>query len=242
MGEIPPGDAARRAELAANLADFQARVVAATRTAGREPAEITLVAVTKTFPASDVRMLADLGVTDVGENRDQEAAPKHRMCADLALSWHFVGGLQRNKCRSVAGYADLVHSVDRPALVDALSAASVAAGRDLGALVQVALDPPNAAEGRSGAGPPEVGGLADRIAAAPGLTLGGVMAVAPLEGDPDRAFAALADIAARLRTDHPDATVISAGMSGDFESAIRHGATHLRVGTALLGRRSTLVG
>jgi PLP dependent protein len=227
-------DGARRAEVAANLADVTARVGAACAGCGRDPAEITLVAVTKTFPASDLRVLADLGIGDIGENRDQEAAAKHEQCAALPLRWHFVGRLQRNKCRSVARYADVVHSVDRPGLVDALSAAAVAAGRTVSALVQVSLDGPSLDAVWLE--------LADRVVAAPGLSIGGVMAVAPLGEDPEKAFARLARVAAAVRAGHPTATAISAGMSGDFESAIRQGATHLRVGTALLGRRSTLVG
>lgn len=234
----------RRAELAANLADFGVRVDAACAASGRDRAQVTVIAVTKTFPATDVALLADLGVTDVGENRDQEAAPKHLRCAELPLRWHFVGRLQRNKARSVAGYADVVHSVDRAALVDALSRAAVAAGRTITALIQVSLDRLDEAGGadRGGAPPAEVLALADRLAAAPGLELGGVMAVAPLGADPDAAFAVLAQVAAAVQAGHPAATMVSAGMSGDFAAAIRHGATHLRVGTALLGRRSGLVG
>jgi pyridoxal phosphate enzyme (YggS family) len=237
----------RRAELAANLADFHDRLAGACERAGRDPSEVTVVAVTKTFPTSDVRLLAELGVTDVGENRDQEAAAKHAECPDLALNWHFIGRLQRNKARSVARYADVVHSVDRLALVAALSQAAQQAGRSLVALVQVSTEPdppgePGGAEGRGGVAVEAAGELADSIAGAPGLTLGGVMTVAPLAGDPALAFARLADVAAALRHDHPDATIISAGMSGDFEIALAHGATHLRVGTALLGRRSVLVG
>jgi pyridoxal phosphate enzyme (YggS family) len=233
----------RRAEIAANLADFRATLDAACATAGRDPAQLTLIAVTKTFPATDVALLADLGVGDVGENRDQEAAPKHELCADLPLRWHFIGALQRNKVRSVVRYADVVHSVDRLPLVEALSTAAVGAGRTVEALIQVSLDAPGTdGTGRAGAALTDVDALADRVEAAPGLTLGGVMAVAPLGGDPDEAFARLAEIAAGVRSRHPSATVISAGMSGDFESAIRHGATHLRVGTALLGPRSAVVG
>jgi PLP dependent protein len=238
----------RRAELAANLHDFAAKVNAACLTANRDPAQVSLIAVTKTFPASDVVLLADLGVTDVGENRDQEAALKHELCAELPLRWHFVGRLQRNKCASVARYADVVHSIDRPALVEALSAGAVRAGRTISALIQVSLDPAandatttNAA-GRGGAVPADVLALAAQVDAAAGLSIAGVMAVAPLGADPDVAFARLAQVAAELQARHRAATVISAGMSGDFESAIRHGATHLRVGTALLGRRSVLVG
>jgi hypothetical protein len=201
-----------------------------------------VIAVTKTFPADDVRQLAALGVTDVGENRDQEAAAKHAEAADLALRWHFVGALQRNKARSVAQYADVVHSVDRLRLIDALDAAAEAAGRELTALVQVSVDPDGDAPGRSGAAPGEAPRLAAAIASARHLSLGGVMAVAPLGGDPAAGFARLAAVAAAVREAHPDALMVSAGMSGDYESALRHGATHLRIGTALLGRRSRSVG
>ena len=233
----------RRAEIAANLADLRVRVERACETAQRDPGEITIIAITKTFPASDIGLLAELGLTDVGENRDQEAAQKHEQCSGLALRWHFVGQLQRNKAKSVAHYADVVHSVDRVELVDALSRAAVGAGRTIGALVQVDLDPPAVADpGRGGVAPDRVGGLADAIVAAAGLELGGVMAVAPLDRDPDEPFARLATIAAELRAQHPGASMVSAGMTGDFESAIRHGATHLRIGSALLGRRSAPVG
>lgn len=227
----------RRDELAANLADVRARIAAAAQAADRPPADVSLVVVTKTWPADDVRHLAALGVTDVGENRDQEAAPKHAACAQLPLRWHFIGTLQRNKARSVAGYADVVESVDRIALVDALDHGAQAAGRDLDVLLQVSLDD---APGRGGAAPAELAGLAERVEGSGRLRLRGVMAVAPLGADPDAAFARLARIAADLRADHPGADVVSAGMSGDLEAAVRHGATHVRVGTAVLGRRPAL--
>ena len=235
----------RADEIAAGIAAVRARIAAACAAAGRAADEVTLIAVTKTFPSSDVRLLAQLGVTDVGENRDQEARGKHDACADLPLRWHFVGRLQRNKARSVASYADVVHSIDRRELVAALDQAAAANGRLLSALVQVSLDPApgsGGVAGRGGAPPSEVPRLADEIAAAAGLRLGGVMAVAPLGGDADRAFASLAAVAAVVRDRHPDARIVSAGMSGDLEEAIRHGATHVRVGTALLGRREAQVG
>jgi PLP dependent protein len=235
-----PSREARSAELADNFAAVRERLAAACVAAGRDPAELTLVAVTKTWPADDVRLLAELGITDVGENRDQEAAAKHAACAGLSLRWHFVGQLQRNKARSVAGYADVVHSVDRFRLVQPLATAAAEAGRALTALVQVDLDPvPD--PGRGGAAPDDVTDLAAAVVES-GLTLGGVMAVAPPGEDPDRAFARLAEVSAALRADHPAATVVSAGMSGDLEAAVRHGATHVRVGTALLGRRAGPVG
>jgi pyridoxal phosphate enzyme (YggS family) len=231
----------RKDELEAGLRAVRSRIDNACDAVGRDPEGVTLVAVTKTFPASDIRLLAGLGVTDIGENRDQEAATKHADCADLSLRWHFVGQLQRNKVRSVAGYADVVHSVDRLSLVTALSTAAGRAGREFTALVQVNLDDSDD-DGRGGVPPDLAVDLADAVALAPGLRLGGVMAVAPLGGDVDAAFARLARAGERIRDQHPDATIVSAGMSGDLEQAIRHGATHVRIGTALLGHRAPPVG
>lgn len=236
----------RLAQLRVNLEAVEARIDAACAAAGRPRDEVTLVVVTKTYPASDTRLLASLGVTDVAENRDQDAAPKAEECGDLSLRWHFVGQLQTNKVRSVLRYADRVHSVDRPKLVDALSAEVVKSGRaDLGCLIQVGLESetPEGAH-RGGVAPSEVEALAEAVAAAPGLRLDGVMAVAPLvgpfAGDARRAFDRLAEIASRVRESHPAATMVSAGMSGDLEEAIAAGATHVRIGTAVLGARPTL--
>jgi pyridoxal phosphate enzyme (YggS family) len=232
---------ARRDEIGDGLRNVRERIEAACDAVGRDPDLVTLVAVTKTFPASDIRVLAELGVSDIGENRDQEARAKHAECGDLPLRWHFVGQLQRNKARSVASYADVVHSVDRLSLVTALSTAAVDADRTLAALVQVDLD--EAAEEDRGGVPLDLAGdLADAVALAPGLALGGVMAVAPLGGDVDAAFARLARAGERVRDQHPEAVVVSAGMSGDLEQAIKHGATHVRIGTALLGHRAPPVG
>lgn len=227
----------RRAELAANLADVEARIAAACAAAGRDRGEVTLIGITKTWPASDAALLRDLGVRDLGENRDQEAAPK--AAAVPGVRWHFVGRLQSNKAVSVTSYADVVHAVDRAGLVAALSKGATRAERTVTALVQVSLDgDPH----RGGALPKDVPALADEVAAAPGLVLGGVMAVAPLGADPAAAFARLAAVAARLVGAHPAARTISAGMSEDLEAAVAAGATHVRVGTALLGRRTTLLG
>ncbi|MER6947848.1 YggS family pyridoxal phosphate-dependent enzyme [Nonomuraea sp. NPDC000554] len=228
----------RKDEIAAGLAEVEKRIEEACRAAGRERQEVTLVAVTKTYPASDVRVLAELGVRDVGENRDQEAAQKARECADLPLTWHFVGQLQTNKVRSVVGYADLIHSVDRARLVGAISREAVKQGREIGCLVQVALDD---APERGGARPADVPALADEIAAADGVWLGGVMAVAPLEEEPGPAFRRLREVALTVQERHPRATMVSAGMSHDLAEAIAYGATHVRVGTALLGRRKPFV-
>lgn len=224
----------RPEEIASNLAEVEERLRAACDAADRSRDELTLVAVTKTFPASDIALLADLGVRDIGENRDQEAAPKVRDLDDPRITWHFVGQLQSNKCRSVARYASLVHSVDRERLVGALGKAAVQAERTIGCLVEVRLG--EGAE-RGGVARAEVRALADHIADTNGLRLQGVMGVAPLGGDAARAFAALRDVADRVRSSHPEATVISAGMSGDLEEAVMWGATHVRIGTALLGFR-----
>jgi pyridoxal phosphate enzyme (YggS family) len=231
-------DSPRREELAARLAEVRRRIAKACETAGRDPGELTLIAVTKTRPASDVRLLSELGLTDVGENRDAEAAPKAAQCSDLNLTWHFIGQLQTNKCASVVRYASVVHSVDRLRLIRALGQAARRAERIIDCLIEVSLD---ADPARGGAPASEVPALADALAAEPGLVLGGVMAVAPLGMAPSEAFARLLGSAAAVRSVRPSATVISAGMSGDLEAAVEAGATHLRIGTALLGDRGPRV-
>jgi pyridoxal phosphate enzyme (YggS family) len=234
---------AREAQLAANLARQRERIATACAAVGRDPAGITLIAVTKTFPAADVVRLAALGVSDIGENRDQEAAAKAAevAAAGVRVRWHFVGHLQRNKCRSVVRYADLVHSVDSVRLARILAeAAERVRGRPLDVLVQVSLD---GDPGRGGAVPDaaqpdrDLYRVAAAVAAAPALRLGGVMAIAPLAEAPERAFERLAAVAARLRAEHREATAVSAGMSADLEAAIANGATHVRLGSALLGNR-----
>jgi PLP dependent protein len=242
MGEEQLTGESRRVELSGRLVSVRGRIAAACAAVGRDAGEVTLVAITKTFPASDVRLLYELGVRDVGENRDQEAAPKAAECADLApgLTWHFVGQLQTNKAASVVRYARVVHSVDRMRLVRALGGAARQAARVITCLVQVDLDP-DPDPGRGGAAPDQVPGLAAAVAAEEGLILGGVMAVAPLGVPAARAFAPLPAIAAAVREVRPEAAMISAGMSGDMEAAIAVGATHVRVGTALLGGRPGFV-
>ncbi|HSX67246.1 YggS family pyridoxal phosphate-dependent enzyme [Nocardioides sp.] len=225
---------ARREELAANLAGVRARIAAATAAAGRPDGEVSLVVVTKFFPASDVRLLAGLGVTDVGENRHQEAEEKAAASADLPLRWHYIGGLQSNKAAAVAAYADVVESVDRLKLVGPLDRG--AADRQVDVLLQVSLDGPDA-DGRAGCDPSDLASLAAAVAAAEHLTLRGLMAVAPLGEDPATAFGRLAAIRTTFLEDHPEATVLSAGMSGDLEEAVAAGATHVRVGSAILGSR-----
>jgi hypothetical protein len=238
---------ARRQELAERLEAVRERISAACAAAGRTDAP-ELIVVTKFFPAADVRLLAGLGVWDVGENRDQEAAAKAAETADLDLRWHFIGQLQSNKARSVLRYAAAVHSVDRSSVAEALAkAAGADAERRSGAglpqrpalrcFIQVSLDPNARAGGRGGAAPSEVPEIAARLAGVQGLHLDGVMAVAPLGADPLPAFQRLAGISADLRADHPGASAISAGMSGDLEAAVQAGATHLRVGSDVLGPR-----
>jgi pyridoxal phosphate enzyme (YggS family) len=239
----------RAAELARNLAAVRTRIAAACGSAGRDPAGITLIAVTKTYPALDVLALAGLGLTDFGENRDQEAAPKAAAvsAAGQPVTWHFIGQLQTNKAQSVAGYADFVHSVDRIRLVRALGGAARAAGRTLTCLVQVSLDPADAdgralaaehgQQARGGVPPAMLREVAAAVAGEEGLRLGGLMAVAPLGADPGTAFASLRQLSDAVRSVSASATLVSAGMSGDLEAAVAGGATHLRIGTALLGDR-----
>ncbi|MEU1160430.1 YggS family pyridoxal phosphate-dependent enzyme [Streptomyces sp. NPDC005921] len=235
----------RKTELAANLAKVEERIAAACAAAGRKREEVTLIVVTKTYPASDVRILSGLGVRQVAENRDQDAAPKVAECVDLPLSWHFVGQLQTNKVRSVVGYADLVQSVDRSRLVEALSREAVRAGREVGCLLQVALDAGASERGeRGGVAPGGIEELGDLVAGSPGLRLDGLMTVAPLTGEyagrQRAAFDRLMDLSTDLRRAHPAANMVSAGMSADLEEAVAAGATHVRVGTAVLGVRPRL--
>ncbi|WP_030932820.1 YggS family pyridoxal phosphate-dependent enzyme [Streptomyces sp. NRRL S-646] len=235
----------RKDELAENLAKVERRIAAACAAAGRKREEVTLIVVTKTYPASDVRILSELGVRHVAENRDQDAAPKAAACSDLPLTWHFVGQLQTNKVRSVVGYAGVVQSVDRARLVTALSKEAVRQERELGCLVQVALDADESGRGeRGGVGPGGIEELGELVARAPGLRLDGLMTVAPLTGPYAgrelAAFERLMDLSTDLRRAHPAANMVSAGMSADLEQAVAAGATHVRVGTAVLGVRPRL--
>jgi PLP dependent protein len=234
----------RRDELARRLAAVRERIAAACDAAGRDPASVGLLAVTKTVAAADVAILLDLGLTAFGENRVQEAEAK---VADVAASrpdasprWHVIGTLQRNKARSVARWAHRVESVDSPRVADALDAAArreqETGGRSdrLRVLLQFSVD----GDPRRGGVPRDgVARLAEHVASCAGLQLDGMMAVAPLGADPNAAFADLAAAAAELRAEFPQATTISAGMSADLEAAIRHGSGLVRVGTALVGER-----
>ena len=228
--------------LADRLADVDARIADAARSAGRDPGALTRIVVTKFHPAQLVADLAALGVRDVGENRQQELTAKRAELATGAdgghvldgVRWHFIGQVQTKKARAVRAASDAVHSVDRDRLADALHAADPD-GAPLDVCVQINLtDDP----GRGGVDPAGAARLAEHIAAVcPSLRLRGVMAVAPLGGAPAQAFARLAESAAAVRAVVPDATWISAGMSGDFAEAIAAAATHLRIGTAITGAR-----
>ncbi|GAA2661779.1 MULTISPECIES: YggS family pyridoxal phosphate-dependent enzyme [Actinosynnema] len=224
----------REEELRLNLAEVRARVDKACEAADRDPAEVALLAVTKTFPASDVRLLHGLGLRDFAENKDQEARAKVADLGDLDANWHMVGRLQRNKAKSVLTWADRIDSVDSARLVDALVEAAAKNGVHRDVLIQVSIDGDTA---RGGCPVPDLPDLAARIGRSSELRLRGVMAVAPLGRYPGEAFALLKGAVTRLRDDHPGATVISAGMSGDLEDAIAWGSTCVRVGTALLGSR-----
>lgn len=226
------------ADLEGNLRAVRARIDAAARAAGRDPSSVALLAVSKTWPADDVRTLVGLGQRDFGENRAQELLAKAAELADVPVRWHFVGQLQRNKAAAVARLGAVVHSVDRASLAGVLDRVGQEAGRPVDVLVQVDLGGESAGSApRGGAEPGDVPALADTVASSHGLRLRGLMAVAPRGADPAEAFARLAALAARVRADHPEAVELSAGMSGDLEAAVAAGATVVRVGTALFGDR-----
>jgi PLP dependent protein len=230
----------RHRQVAQRLAKVQEQVAAAATAAGRSPDEVHVVVVTKTWPTSDTRILYDLGVRDVAENRQQDAERKAAELADLGLTWHFVGQIQSNKAAKIAAVSDVVHSVGSVKVASRLAGAAEQHGRVLDCFVQVSLDAEPARTGRGGVLQVDLQSVADAIAAAPALRLRGLMGVAPLHGDARAAYEELAAASGRLRTVHPCATDISAGMSGDFSVAIEAGATHVRVGSAVLGERPSL--
>ncbi|MFB7252217.1 YggS family pyridoxal phosphate-dependent enzyme [Microbacterium sp. NPDC056234] len=219
--------------LAARLSAIDEQIADAARLAGRDAGELTRIVVTKFHPASLVSDLAALGVTDVGENRQQELTAKRTDLEDLRVRWHFIGQAQTNKAAAIRRSADVVHSVDRDRLADALHRAAES-DDVLDVLVQVNLTQD---AGRGGISPESALALADHIAELPSLRLRGVMAVAPLDEEPASAFARLRSVADAVRAQHPDASWISAGMTADFVPAIDAGATHLRIGSAITGPR-----
>lgn len=221
--------------LADRLAQVDERIAARLKAAGRSQHEITRIVISKFHPASLVRELAALGVRDFGENRDQEASAKALELTDLALNWHFVGQLQSKKAKSVLNYAKTIHSLDRDSLLESLSKAVRERGEGVEVFIQMNLtsDP-----GRGGINPQDLLPFAERVLDEPLLKLKGVMAVASLDGEEERDFAAVAVASRSLQTLSSEAKYISAGMSGDFELAIDYGATHLRIGTAITGNRA----
>lgn len=249
--ELTPRTGDRLAELTTGLAGIRARLSRAAQAAGRAVDDITLLPVTKFFPATDVAILWQLGCRSFGESRDQEAATKidefNRLIADMSdpgpAQWHMIGRIQSNKAKRIAAWAHTVHSVSGEAVAAALSAAAVGAldagrrGRPLRVFVQISLDGDTARGGVDIADPGAVDRLCDQVAEAPGLELAGLMGIPPLAADPDEAFAALAAELHRIAATHPHATELSAGMSGDLEAAVRHGSTCVRVGSALMGKR-----
>lgn len=221
-------------ELAERLAGIDARIAAAAADAGRDAAELTRIVVTKFHPAEVIVRLAALGVRDIGENRQQELTAKRAELPDLAVTWHFIGQAQTNKARAIRAAASVVHSVDRARLADALDAAAGPDSPPLDVLLQINLtDDP----GRGGVAPDDLDRLAEHTAGLETLRVRGVMAVAPLDEEPARAFARLRACSDRLRAALPDAGWISAGMTADFAAAIAAGATHLRIGSAITGPR-----
>lgn len=225
-------------ELQGNLAAVRQRISQACAQADRVEDSVALLPVTKTFPASDLALLAELGCTAVGESRDQEARDKRAHCS-APLRWHMIGQVQRKKIRQIVEWADVVESVDRREVADALSTAAVSAGRSIDVLIQLSLETQEQ-PGRGGVKPADLLSLASHLMSLPGLSLAGVMAVAPLGADPYVAFGALAVAHQELLGIAPDAKVISAGMSGDLEAAIACGATQVRIGGAILGNRPAL--
>jgi PLP dependent protein len=218
----------RKVELTQNLQEVKERINRAAQSAGRDPAEIKLIVVTKTFPVSDIEILRELGEVNFGENRDQEAALKAQT---VAATWHFQGKIQSNKIKSICEWADVIHSVSSEKEVLKFAQSP----RKHQVFLQVSLD---GQLGRGGANPAELARLADLVNESNNLELMGLMAVAPLGIDPEKAFADLAQINQGFQSQFPNSKYLSAGMSGDFEAAIKFGATHIRVGSSILGSRS----
>lgn len=251
-GDVPAGGD-RESELTHALAAVRSRLAAAAEAAGRNVGEIELLPITKFFPATDVVILSRLGCRAVGESRDQEASAKVAEVARLlaaspradgpGMRWHMVGHIQRNKAHSVARWAHTVHSVDSTRLVSALDRGASAAldegHRDdpLRAFVQVSLDGDVSRGGVDVSTAGTLDQLCAQVEESRGLELAGLMAIPPLDWDPDEAFDRLRSEHLRVLETHPNAVGLSAGMSADFEIAVKHGSTCVRVGTALLGPR-----
>jgi pyridoxal phosphate enzyme (YggS family) len=221
-------------ELQQNLSDIQNQIQKACDSVGRVVSDVHLIAVSKTWPAGDIRILHDLGIRDFGESKDQEAIEKVAELSDLDINWHFIGQVQTNKLNHIARYADVVHALDRSKVITGLDVAAGKLSRQITGLLQISLD---GDESRGGVRIDDAMELANLISNSENLRFGGVMAVAPINMTPDLAFAKLLNVAGQIQENHPTAKIISAGMSDDFESALKNGATHLRIGSALLGKR-----
>ncbi len=218
----------RKAEIAHNLQEVKERIIGAAKSVNRDPNEIELIVVTKTFPISDIEILRDLGETNFGENRDQEAGPKAEI---ISATWHFQGQIQSNKIKSICQWADVIHSISSEKEILKFAQSE----RKHQVFLQVSLD---GQVGRGGANPADLAQLADLVNESNNLELLGLMAVAPLGVEPMKAFADLAQINQGFAGQFPNSKFLSAGMSGDFEAAIKYGATHIRVGSSILGSRS----
>jgi PLP dependent protein len=224
-------------ELAQRYNQISEQVASAAAAHGRSASDITLVVVTKNHPPQLVLELISLGARDFGENRDQEAAPKAKEVLDAspeAMRWHFIGQLQTNKVRSVLDYADLIHSLDRESLLLELQKRTADRAKPLGVFIQVNLteDPE-----RGGVRVQDLEGFATKVLSSQGLRLEGLMGVGGLDKDPAVEFERLAGLSTKLQALAPEAKGLSMGMSSDFEVAIGYGATHLRIGTAITGKR-----
>ncbi len=230
----------RRQEISGRLADVRQRIDRACADAGKDAGHVTLVVVTKTWPVSDLRLLYELGARDLGENRLRELEEKAGQLTDLDIRWHFVGQVQSNKAAKVARYADVVHSVDSERVALKLSGGAHRFDRTVDCLVQVSLDAAGAGSGRGGVSHDDVDPVARALDSAGQVRLRGVMGVAPLDEDPGGAYARLLETSRQLTSAYPHAGWVSAGMSDDFEAAIAAGATHVRVGSAVLGARPVL--
>jgi len=226
----------RLKDIQSNLEKINTRIAEACSRSKRNISEITLIAVTKTYPASDVDLLKQLGIENVGENKDQEASGKISQVKEK-FSWHFIGQLQSNKAKSVVTYADLIHSVDRLSLAKELQKSASAIAKKQKVLIQVDLDQSGPDSSRGGVWPADLAALAQFISQSENLELAGLMSVAPLGENPSEAFQRLVQIRSDFLKNYPTAVILSAGMSEDLEAAIEHGATHLRIGSALLGER-----
>jgi hypothetical protein len=222
----------RTSEITANLNDVKAKIASAALKAGRDADEITLIVVTKTFPVSDLEILYSLGVREFGENRDQEAVEKVAKLPSN-INWNFQGGIQSNKLKSISTWAGCIHSVDKLKYAQIISEQNIGKPKEI--FIQVSLDQPP--ESRGGVDPKRLIDLASEITKLPGISLKGLMAVAPLDSPEGQVFLKLKEIRANFVAAFKDAKYLSAGMSGDYEMAISHGATHLRIGSSILGNR-----